>query len=197
MEKIYKNRNNKTNKIFFMMLSIIFIFFCTGLLSAENNESEGHYFWVNLGAGMSLGADPDGDICISPGIVMSYLAGTHLFSLRYAHSYEFNILGSSPANEVMDIGLLYGIIARNEIGFASISAGLGGVSGIKRVGDYMTGYMGKKFFTMGVPLEAQLFLDPFGFLGVGLYAFANVNLEKSFAGVLFCIQLGKVPRLEK
>jgi len=197
MRKILSRRNRGEGKLVFMLTMFVMIFCATGSVSAGNDGDDGHYFWVNLGVGMGMGADPDGDICSSPGIVISYLAGTHLFSLRYAHSYEINILGPSPSNEVLDIGVLYGIIAKNEIGFASVSAGLGGVKGIKRVSAGPTEYIGESVFTTGVPLEAQLFWNPVSFFGLGLYAFANANLERPFGGVLFCVQAGNLPVLGK
>ena len=46
--------------------------------------------------------------------------------------------------------------------------------------------------TIGLPLEAQLFWRSFRFIGIGLYGYANINPEESFAGATLNIQIGKL-----
>ena len=46
--------------------------------------------------------------------------------------------------------------------------------------------------TATVPLEAQLFLRPLRFLGIGVAGVADVNAERSFAGLLVGVQVGRL-----
>jgi len=122
-------------------------------------------------------------------------------SFRYLRNEEFQILGpDSPLETVWDVGVLYGRIAKASYGFASVSAGISLVGGVRR-GRYLSssgGWFGtryfeeKNFITVGIPVEAQLFWTPLAFFGIGLYGFANLNIEKSFVGALLCIQFGKL-----
>jgi len=168
-----------------------------------SSDSSGHFFWVNGGVGGSLvhgglGSDPGAP---SFGGSLYYQSGINLLSFRYLRNEEFQILGpDSPLETVWDVGVLYGRIAKASYGFASVSAGISLVGGVRR-GRYLSssgGWFGtryfeeKNFITVGIPVEAQLFWTPLAFFGIGLYGFANLNIEKSFVGALLCIQFGKL-----
>jgi hypothetical protein len=154
-----------------------------------STNTEEHQFWVNLGAGGSwvqhgLGEDKGG---ISGGMSLSYRQGGSLFSVRGVENAEFelNLWGNSGNPEsIWDIGALYGRIAKASWGLASISGGVGivGVSHQQEISS----------LHLGIPMEGQLFWTPTSILGIGIYGFANWNSEKSFAGVLFCLQIGKL-----
>ena len=108
------------------------------------------------------------------------------------------IFGDCPDEDeiVWDIGILYGrssktSYAKTSYGLASVSGGIS-IVGVVR-SDYYGGYYEKStFLTIGIPIEVQLFWTPIPFLGIGIYGFANLNLEESFAGWLLCIQLGEL-----
>ncbi len=152
----------------------------------SNNIQEQHY-WANVGAGGSsvhggLGEDEGG---ISGGGSFSYQTGSSLFSIRGVVNEEFrlDLWGySGPPEKVWDIGVLYGRVAKASWGLASISGGVGivGASDDQGVSSYHP----------GIPLESQLFWTPSSTLGIGIYGFANLNLEKSFVGALLCVQIG-------
>jgi len=169
-----------------------------------SSDSSGHFFWVNGGVGHSLvhgglGSHPDAP---SFGGSLCYQSGKNLLSFRYLRNEEFHIfLTDSPLETVWDVGVLYGRIAKASYGFASISAGISLVGGVRR-GRYLSSsggwfvwfgtnyYEENGFITVGIPVEAQLFWTPLAFFGIGFYGFANLNIEKSFVGALLCIQFG-------
>jgi hypothetical protein len=166
-----------------------------------SSDSSGHFFWVNGGVGGSLvhgglGSHPGAP---SFGGSLCYQSGKNLLSFRYLRNEEFQILGAdSPSETVWDVGVLYGRIAKASYGFASISAGISLVGGVRR-GRYLSssgGWFGTSYYeendfiTVGIPVEAQLFWTPLPFFGIGFYGFANLNTEKSFVGALLCIQFG-------
>ncbi len=152
--------------------------------SGKGNES---HYWANIGGGFAvvhggLGEDDGG---VSGGISFSYQKGSSLFSVRGVENSEFklDLFGySGPPEKVWDIGALYGRVAKASYGLASISAGVGIVGA--------SDCEGNSFHRPGIPVEGQLFWTPSSVLGFGICGFADFNSEKSFAGVLFCLQIG-------
>jgi hypothetical protein len=157
--------------------------------------------WVVGGMGVGfakLGGRAGG---FASGASLSYHTGGNLFSIRYifaektsASSSRFG--GPTPLESVWDLGVLYGICTKTASNFASLSAGLGLVGGVRRrkfLGNnlFSDEYEGLTFHTFGIPIEGQLFLTPSSFVGIGFIGFGNINKEKSFGGVLLCVRLGK------
>jgi len=157
-------------------------------------------FWINAGAGgCSVG--------ISSGLSCSYLqAGKHLMSARFVYSKQFDILwGDEPEEKALEIGVLYGRAFQGRFGLASLSAGLGVVTGVRHgaflrhvgSGGWIFSsssydiYEERTLRTIGIPVDAQLLLVPHPFLGIGLHGFANLNSERSYYGVLLCLSFGK------
>lgn len=141
--------------------------------------------WINFGGGGGsvrggLGSDDGG---LSGGLSFSYFKAGHLFSLRWTETTEFklDLWGySGPPDGVWDIGALYGRALKGACGFVSLAAGIGLVGCSE---DGVTSHHA------GLPLESQLFWTPASVIGFGLYGFANLNSQKSFAGALLCVQL--------
>lgn len=130
------------------------------------------YLWLNGGPGLS----PNG---VAGGLGFSIQPsrpGYLLFSLRGVIAAE--ILG----DDVSDVGVLVGYSSKKPQSYAyiSIAAGVGYVGGTAVEA------------TFGIPAEVQLFYTPLSFMGVGLQVFANFNKEKTFGGVLLCLQFGKL-----
>jgi hypothetical protein len=140
--------------------------------------------WLGAGLGAAVrGGDHDADIALS--LNLSHRRGAHVFSLRGVVAFEF--LG----DDVSDVGLLYGRSLTSGAVFATAGGGLGVVSGTRRSGGLFGGGYSESFGpTIGIPLEAQLFVRVLSFLGVGVYGFANTNVEKSLLGATVAVQLG-------
>lgn len=155
----------------------------------DSSIAEKHHYWINIGFGGSSHG-------ISSGAIFSYRIKGNLISFRFIYNEELNILGPSPSESVWEFGLLYGINTKASYGLASISGGISMVGGVRRgkylssEGWFSSNYEKLTFMSIGIPIEGQLFWTPFSFLGVGIYAFANLNTEGSFAGALICLQLG-------
>jgi len=164
---------------------------CTGDSRAyaqdtSSNTKDQHY-WANIGAGFAWvhGGLGEADGGVSGGISFSYQKGSSLFSIRGVENAELklDLWGySGPPEEVWDIGALYGRVAKASYGLASISGGIGIVGA--------SDGEGRSSYRPGIPVEGQLFWTPSSVLGIGIYGFANLNSERSFAGALFCLQMG-------
>lgn len=146
-----------------------------------SNKSNVQFYWVNCGLGVNSSFEVN-----SAGTSVSYQTGKHLISMRYVFNDESQIMGWSSSEKFWDIGVLYGRSAKASCGLASISGGIGIMGGNLRRENFQV------FRTVGIPLEGQLFLRLLSFLGIGIYGFANLNLEKSFVGTLLCVQIGKL-----
>lgn len=162
--------------------------------SAAQDTSQIHndsYYWINGGVGAS-------SFGVAGGISIALQNENTLFSVRTIFNGEVNILGPSPAESVWDVGLLYGICTREPYEFVSAAGGISFVSGIRRgkylgsSGWFSAHYESLPFFTVGIPIEGQLFWTPFSFFGCGIYAFANVNPEKGFWGAMLALRFGKL-----
>jgi hypothetical protein len=164
---------------------------------SQNKISNSAHNWINGGIGVcSFG--------LSSGANFSHQSGKKLISVRATYNEELNIFGPSPSEQAWDVGVMYGRIAKSKYGFASISAGLGLVNGVKRgryIDDDFQGRYGWfaividryekiDFLTLGIPAEIQAFWTPFSKLGIGITLYGNFNPEKSFAGLLVSIQIG-------
>jgi len=164
--------------------------------------------WVNLGIGpcsCSAWSAVSGMISYST----TAKGSGKILTFRYsrADEWEGDIIGwgdPRPLESIWDLGVLYGAITKRRFGFASVVAGLTLVGGVKR-GAFIGSeggwfghddYEARHFTTVGIPIEAQAFWTPpssFGLsTGLGLELYANLNPVRSYKGVNFCLQFGKV-----
>ncbi len=163
------------------LLGLIITSICNTSLYAQDisNSKKLQCGWLNLGMGLSGGG------FFSVGGSVSYLTGRNLFSIRCIYSEKLYIFGYGGEMERgYDLGVLYGGIAKGKYSFISLSVGIGFVSRVKEKED---------FFSIGIPIEGQLFLKPLPYLGFGIYPFANPTLKGTFfGGLLLCVQIGKL-----
>lgn len=150
-------------------------------------------YWLDGGIGGSSSG-------LAGGLSISAQSGRSLFSLRYVSSSRYGeswLGGYTTPEKVWDIGPLYGLIAKGKWVYASISGGISLVGGTKH-GMYLGSpgwintYEKVSLTTVGIPLEIQLFFTPFSSFGIGVHGFANLNLKRSYFGILICLQCGKL-----
>ncbi len=148
-------------------------------------------YWINAGIGAaSSGIAADAGISVP--------IGPALLTLHVAYTEEFKLLGPAPAENAWDIGLMGGIFRENRFWFVSGSAGVSIVS-VRRRGElqsssgwFSASYSSTVSTTVGIPAEVQLFWTPIEFLGIGLTGFGNLNPEKSYAGVMLMLRVGRL-----
>ena len=170
-----------------------------GSFSAPNGRRLG---WQTAGIGVSSFGD-------SKGASYSYLTKNGLVSLRYVYndseldSTFCNSITASLQESFWDAGILFGKLAKTSFGLASLSGGIGFVGGNRIVNEGRRSYdlnavllpmrvEEERLLTVGIPFEGQIVWTPFPKIGVGVYGFANLNMEKSFAGALFGVQIGEL-----
>jgi hypothetical protein len=135
-------------------------------------------------------------------------------TIRSTFVEEFNLFGPNPAESVWDVGVLYGGETRGSRGYASASAGLALVGGMRRgarssapIGcdaalplfDCVltsmftpTEYEEDPFVTVGIPLELEAGLTFSDSFGMGVNAFANLNAQRTSIGASLNFLLGRI-----
>ena len=151
------------------------------LANPINAQEDVHNFWIDFGVGVGSVDKGAGGANLNA----AYQFGENLISARIAGCGK--IFGKS----VNDYSILYGrAFSSSTTAMTSAGIGLGIVEGTISHGLFSdTEKIGP---VIGVPLEAQLFWRPLSFLGLGLYAFANINSKQSFVGCTISLQIGKL-----
>jgi len=142
-------------------------------------------FWVGggLGLGRLPGADDaDRDESLAGSLNASYQFRRHLISARAASA------GELFGDNFYDYGLLYGRAVSHETLYVSLATGIAYVDGQRSEGLFDDPE--DVDATVGLPLEAQVYVRPLRFVGIGLYGFANLNQEESFVGATLSVQIG-------
>ncbi|MCL4511484.1 MAG: hypothetical protein M1470_10490 [Bacteroidetes bacterium] len=168
-----------------------------------DNKSQDVRVWTTFGFGFARWAS---DPAITLGASLNAKLANELLTARFLYNdvFQISIFGppSHPDENVWDIGILYGRIAKGRYGYASISGGLSLIRGVR----YQSGYaytppygytyadIEDSFTGVGIPAEAQLFWTPTNFFGIGLYAFCDYGFsgKRSFGGVMLSLQFGQL-----
>lgn len=145
--------------------------------------------WLALGIGGS-GA-PGTELWGGSAIALGYERGRHRAALRRAQAIPRYVHQES----FTEYGLLYGRATSGGPAHASLSAGLSRVSVCtghprsSRIPDVCHG-------AWGVPVVAEVALQS-PLAGLALQAFANLNRETVYHGLLIVLQLGWMPRPDR
>jgi hypothetical protein len=131
-------------------------------------------------------------------------------TFRLASVEELAILGPLPAERVWDLGVLYGTQRRSRRTFASAAVGLALVGGVRRgerlprsmtCTDFLcllgalftpTRHEELPFNTVGIPLELEAGFALTSKLGVNASTWANLNPERSMAGLSVGLMVGRL-----
>ncbi len=167
------------------------------LYAQSKNTSSDIRGWVNAGLGPGSG----GGLAAAGSFNLQYKQ--LLLSARISgNTTNFGdalasamFLGLIPVEteEFTDYGLLLGLATRDKWIHASIATGVAMMSYRREVSGLLKQEIKKDVSAkISLPVEAQLFFKPISFLGFGANIFGNINSEKSFGGVTFNLQLGKL-----
>ena len=136
-------------------------------------------FWI--GGGLGVGSED-----AAGSLNGSYQFGASLVTLRA--TITAGILGDDGFG---DYALLYGRATRpaTKQYHLSAAAGVGLVHGCRGGGLSSCRDVPS---VIGFPIELQAFWRPGSLIALGIYGFANLNQEQSFAGVTLGLQLGRL-----
>jgi hypothetical protein len=144
-------------------------------------------WWVHLGVGPSFIGRT---FSMNAGMVYCYQLDRSVISARMLGVTNDNptvqrIDPSETIYKMADYGILYGPMWTAGKTYLSIGAGVGLVRAA-----YETPISITTNTSISLPLEVQWFWRPTPFAGIGMYAYASLNLEKQLWGMLVCAQLG-------
>jgi hypothetical protein len=163
----------KMKKLFFV---VGFLVVCAAVPIAGkiiDTNAPNRSVWLNLGLGSGDIEGFSGIHRISMSASMTFKFNRKLFTVRFVNL-------TRPFSDVMygnvgDFGVLYGLVFTDPAKKQLVSAGIG------------LSLTSVNVTTIGIPIEVQLFPLPF----LGIYGFANINLEKTFYGWTICLRLLK------
>jgi len=161
--------------------------------------------WIGAGFGPSWHSHGQGDDSqdFDYDVHLSFQRGPLLLGARTTQNGDFSLLDGQEAYS--DVALLMGVARVSRSYILSFEAGPAVVSGyeiraihlqppggcvllcpsvMKRYGKEPVG---------GLALESQLLFKPGRAVGIGVYAFGDINHERSFWGINFCIVGGYFP----
>ena len=161
----------------------LFLFISTFTLVAHAQETsmrKDSYFWISPGIGVgTMGQGTD----LALGFSISYQTGNLIITGRAAKVSE---IMEHAIDDVYDYALTIGYSTKTpgSAGYTSISGGI----------SYVRGYQwgSGDISTVGLPLEVNMGVTPLFIAGIGLQIIANINPERSFFGLLLCLQTGKL-----
>jgi len=170
--------------------------FLAGGSNISGSSSESRYV-VDVGGGVANLRFSQERGSIALGVSVCRTNGSSLITIRYIYNREIVLFSPSPPETAWEIGALYGGMVASSLGFASLSAGVSLVGGVRRGRvlferggawsfESFTDYEEVTFHTVGFPLDARLVWTPTPYFGVGLKGFANLNSEDPYLGVLLC-----------
>jgi hypothetical protein len=160
-----------------LILLISSLFLITNHSFAQAPKTNKSYFWLNAGVGLEFPGSS-----VSEGTNISYQWKKYIVSARL--NYTADISSSPPASEVVESALLFGVCKKSRFWCSSIAGGLAHMSG--------TTNNAVRVPTFGFPIEAQIFITPLSFFGIGLYGFGNLNSRMPYFNILLCLQFGKL-----
>lgn len=165
----------KKGNLFLTTVLILFlsIYLTIPIFSSDitNKKIEDKYrtSWINAGVGF-----------LSLALSYSYQIDKLLFSIRTTAS------GQIDDYSLVDFGILVGFPGKrkNSSVLFSLGTGIGLITGsFDQVGDSKT--------VLNIPCELQLFFKISKKWGLGIYAYCNLNLEKSVWNICLCLQFGR------
>lgn len=181
----------------YFLLFLIFTASCLNAFNLMDDQSRGSFLWFGGGVG-ALGIDDGSLFNINASI--NYSKHGHIFKLRAINTTEITLLElfepRQPNDEVWELGLLYGLRPFNDNANISFHAGISYTGGSYKGDRLDSGYYEVLTFgTVGLPLEIQFNAKLLEYVGFSIILFADINPDKSYGGVNFCILLGQLPGL--
>ena len=176
---------------FIIYLFIVIILSQSSIKSQTNmKQNSTSLYWLTLGAGFFSNKDFGG---FGGNINASYYSKIGLLSVRFLDAANSGaepvnvITNDYRLNHINEISGMYGLNYHISFLFLSLSTGVGMVWIKKGVSPSEV-----TSTTLGLPIDAEIFISPLPMLGIGLKLIGNLNSKSSYRGILICIQLGKL-----
>lgn len=178
-------------------LLIIIIFFSHSTINSQDSIPKNKKYWFDSGIGFTSKIDNKNYIAMN--LSLNYISKKSLYKLRLLGVTEFNIF--SQSENAISLGGLTGMHYSSKFFQVSFLGGLGITFNEEitqnKIGSTGSGFFSssiyetKKYASLSIPLEIELYLKPIKFWGIGLSIFADINSRKPLFGILFKSGFGK------
>lgn len=153
-------------------------------MSDTNRAADVFRLVLGIGAG-SLSSPESGGIALRAAARLSKWE-RRVLTVRFTAVDEFALF-TSPSENVWDLGVLYGSQTVGKNGYASASAGIALVGGMRRGELLSSGFLSSQhaehpFHTVGIPLEIEAGWTFSSAFGLGVTLFGNLNPERTAVG---------------
>ena len=160
------------------------------------------YYRFSLGNGIGSGYPlQEDDIGIGGTLEFAVQQNKSAYSLGIRGLGEFNLFSSSNVqNSVWSIDLSYGRVWKTRSFYSSLSTGIGMVT-TEEKGKFLSSTGGWFVLstyeriinhTVGIPISAKFVWVPTRIYGIGTEFFVNINSRRTFYGINFFHQFGKL-----
>lgn len=182
-------------------------------LSANPDDYEGDPVRVGFGVGAGMLAGGTEGIALQAAVTLSKRENRAL-TIRVSGVSEVNLFGPRPDENVWDVGVLFGRQAKGKWAYASASAGLALVGGMRRgertsppfecsgdgglLGCMLEAaftpveYAEDPFYTVGIPVELDVGLTFSSRLGLSVTGFADLNPQRTMTGLSVGVVVGRL-----
>jgi hypothetical protein len=169
--------------------SIALLLFAIEPAFSQNDSTHSRSLgWVNFGIGFSGTKNFFG---LAGGVNAGYVSEIGICSVRFVDADKATVdpttLTTSRLTHLDELSAMYGL--NYNTGFLSLSAS----SGIGLVWFKEQATSGNRSSSsVGIPIDAQVFVTPLKVLAFGVTVFSNLNAKSTFTGLIFCLRIGKV-----
>lgn len=168
-------------------------FFFLGLVGqCQLNDLKIEKRWIDLGIGFYSAPTHTQGINFSLGA--NLIHNRTLGRLKTTYYKPIGTKSNSPKEQYYSVGILIG---REFLGeHILLSGGLGLFGGSSTHESYDEGSISSSsksmFFSPSIPLEIDFMVKPLSFMGIGISAFADLNLIRPIYGVALKLGIGKL-----
>ena len=154
----------------------------------STDTSQGSH-WITAGVGITRWQNRPG---FGFEIGYSNMFSSGLFSARFRY-FEMTLTkdpflpNERQVQDITELGGLYGLQLQQGWFCFCASGGIAMVATKEQNNGVI-----ERFYSIALPIESQLLLEPLSFLGIGISLFANLNSKASFSGVALSVQIGRL-----
>ena len=178
--------NRRCSKRTPLLLALLTGAWCMSAAQSAGPSADAGRWWVTAGAGVTTQTDFLGT---TAAFVYTRELDDMTVSGRIVGANNFL---ASDGKHRLKAASDYGILADWKTRSDRLLFSAGGGIGLARFSYEGGSIPSQTTSAASIPLETQVLYMPSSFVGIGAYAFADINAERTFGGVMLMLQLGRL-----
>ncbi len=174
-----------------LLLTSVLIFANSRCLHGQvvSTDTSQGFHWITAGVGITRWQNRPG-FGLEIGYFNRFSSG--LFSARFRYfdmtvTKELFLPNERQVKSIAELGGLYGLQVQQGWFCFCASGGVGMVLTTEQNNGVI-----ENFYSLALPMEAQLLIEPLSFFGIGMSLFTDLNSKASFSGVALSVQIGRL-----